>query len=151
LPVVPTARYVDLVSNRILLVDDEPLLRRAFRTLLETAGHEVSEAGTAAEALEAARTGKPELVFLDLGLPDGSGLDVARTLTAESQARVVALTGRNDQGIGAACREAGCVAHLVKPVSPRDLLRGVPGWIGAVTDAPAETPGYSGRRTPTTP
>lgn len=139
------------MAYRILLVDDEPLLRRAFRALLESAGHEVGEAGTAAEALEKATAEKPDLVFLDLGLPDGSGLDVARTITAEPGTRVVALTGRNDQGIAAACRDAGCVAHLIKPVSPKDLLRGIPDWLERSTDAPAGTPEYSVRRTPTTP
>jgi len=139
------------MAYRILLVDDEPLLRRAFRALLESAGHEVGEAGTAAEALAKATAEKPDLVFLDLGLPDGSGLDVARAITAEQGTRVVALTGRSDQGIAAACRAAGCVAHLIKPVSPKDLLRGIPDWLGESTDAPAGNPEYSERRTRTTP
>jgi len=127
---------------RILLVDDEPLLRRAFRTLLEVSGYTVSEAGSAQEALERAAADTPALVFLDLGLPDRSGLDIARELTGvNGTTRVVALTGRSDADIARACRDAGCADVLIKPVNPRALLDGVPGWIeGPATGDPPGRP-----------
>lgn len=129
------------MTARILLVDDEPLLRRAFRALLEASGYEVSEAGSAKEALEKTRAESPALVFLDLGLPDRSGLEVAREITRESDVRVVAITGRSEPGLIRASREAGCTDHMVKPVSPKDLVRGIPGWLaGPATDDPAGTP-----------
>ena len=122
---------------RILLVDDEPLLRRAFRMLLEVSGYDVSEAGSAQEALDRALSDSPALVFLDLGLPDRSGLDIARELAGpDGGTVVVALTGRSDAEIGQACRDAGWAGHLTKPVNPRALLDGVPVWLAATGDPP---------------
>lgn len=118
------------MTKRILLVDDEAMLRSAFRALLESAGYDVIEAGTAEEAIARVRTDLPDLVFLDLGLPDRPGLDVARQIMKESDVTVVALTGRSELGLLRACRDAGCAGHLIKPVSPRDLVRGIPGWLG---------------------
>jgi len=130
------------MAHRILLVDDEPLLRRAFRALLEASGYMVSEAGTAREAIEAAVGETPSLILLDLGLPDRPGLEVARELNRGPHTRaipIVALTGRSGPDIARLCREAGCSGHLVKPVEPKALLRNIPEWLAAgPTDAPAE-------------
>jgi CheY-like chemotaxis protein len=129
------------MTGRILLVDDEPLLRRAFRALLEASGYEVSEAGSAGEALEKAKAESPALVFLDLGLPDRSGIEVAREITQNPDVRVVAITGRSEPGLIRACREAGCTDHLIKPVSPAQLVSGIPGWLsGPATGGPEGTP-----------
>lgn len=129
------------MSWKILLVDDEPLLRQAFRTLLEASGYEVIEAGTAADALDLAVAGQPALVFLDLGLPDRPGIEVAHEIVERSTARVVALTGRSEPGIARACANAGCIGHLIKPISPSDLVRGIPGWLESpATDDPAGSP-----------
>src|SRR4051812_43094913 len=84
-------------DTTILLVEDDPFLRDAFRLLLEDAGYGVLEAGTAAQAMEAATTQLPRLVLLDLGLPDRPGLDVVKQLRADERTkdmRIVALTGR---------------------------------------------------------
>ncbi|HEX6308215.1 MAG TPA: response regulator [Longimicrobiales bacterium] len=116
-------------SRSILLVEDDPLLRHAFRLLLEDAGYEVHEAGTAAEALDEANARKPALVLLDLGLPDRPGLEVARELTSQPQTagvRVVALTGRVGAHEREACLEAGCTHFFTKPIEPRELLRRLP-------------------------
>jgi DNA-binding response OmpR family regulator len=116
----------------ILLVEDDPLLRHAFRLLLEDAGYGVREAGTAGEAIESAAVHVPDLVILDLGLPDRSGLDVARELSrgeATRKAAIVALTGRVGPEQERACIEAGCTDYLAKPVEPRELLRRVPEFI----------------------
>ncbi|HUF49817.1 MAG TPA: response regulator [Longimicrobiales bacterium] len=113
----------------ILLVEDDPLLRHAFRLLLEDAGYRVFEAGTAAEALEQADTHRPALVLLDLGLPDRPGLEVAREITtkpATAGVRVVALTGRVGARERDACYEAGCSHFFSKPIEPRELLRRLP-------------------------
>jgi two-component system, OmpR family, KDP operon response regulator KdpE len=117
----------------ILLVEDDPLLRHAFKLLLEDAGYRVHEAGTAAEALDQAVTEKPSLVLLDLGLPDRPGLEVARELTTQHQTlgiRVVALTGRVGPQERRACLEAGCSHFFTKPIEPRELLRQLPGLLG---------------------
>jgi two-component system, OmpR family, KDP operon response regulator KdpE len=113
----------------ILLVEDDPLLRDAFRLLLEDAGYRVHEAGTAAQALDCAATEKPALVLLDLGLPDRPGLEVARFITTQPEmagVRVVALTGRSGPRERAACMEAGCSHFFTKPIEPRELLRQLP-------------------------
>jgi CheY-like chemotaxis protein len=113
----------------ILLVEDDPLLRHAFRLLLEDAGYRVVEAGTAAEAIDRARSERPALVLLDLGLPDRPGLEVAREITSDpdtSATRVVALTGRVGSRERDACFEAGCSHFFTKPIEPRELLRRLP-------------------------
>lgn len=113
----------------ILLVEDDPLLRHAFRLLLEDAGYEVHEAGTAAQALDEAAARKPALVLLDLGLPDRPGLEVARHITSQPETagiRVVALTGRVGANERDACFEAGCTHFFTKPIEPRELLRRLP-------------------------
>ncbi len=128
----------------ILLVDDEALLRRAFRVLLETTGYRVIEAGTAAEAIASALSVRPALVVLDLGLPDRPGLEVARELARDERTRgtrIVALTGRSGEEVEQACTDAGCAGHLVKPVAPKDLLARVQAWLETPpTTAPAESP-----------
>lgn len=113
----------------ILLVEDDPLLRHAFRLLLEDAGYRVHEAGTAAEAIAQAGAEHPALVLLDLGLPDRPGLEVARELTSTPETagiRVVALTGRVGTRERDACFEAGCSHFFTKPIEPRELLRRLP-------------------------
>ena len=111
---------------RILLVEDDALLRHAFRLLLEDAGYAVAEAGTAADAIARARDTPPDLVLLDLGLPDAPGLDVARALRAERPTRdtpIFALTGRVGVEEKAACLEAGCTSYLTKPIEPKMLIK----------------------------
>ena len=117
------------LAPAILLVEDDPLLRHAFRLLLEDAGYRVHEAGTAAEALDEANAKRPELVLLDLGLPDRPGLEVAREITSQPDTagvRVVALTGRVGAQEKQACLEAGCTHFFTKPIEPRELLRRLP-------------------------
>ena len=116
-------------THAILLVEDDPLLRHAFRLLLEDAGYEVHEAGTAAQAIDEAHARKPALILLDLGLPDRPGLEVARHITSQPETagiRVVALTGRVGARERDACFEAGCTHFFTKPIEPRELLRRLP-------------------------
>jgi CheY-like chemotaxis protein len=133
------------VPATILLVEDEPVLRRVFRTLLEASGYRVREAGSASEALGDVAVEKPSLILLDLGLPDASGLDVARALRAKpetSDVPVIAMTGRSGPDVQRSTREAGCLGHLVKPIEPKELLRRIPGWLDpsqATTDDPAKS------------
>ncbi len=118
---------------KILLVEDDQLLREAFRLLLEEVGYEVHEAGTAAEALRTVATERPALVLLDLGLPDRPGLDVARALRAAPETStmpVFALTGRVGADERRACLDAGCSVYLAKPVDPRTLLRRIGETLG---------------------
>ncbi len=112
--------------SKILIVEDDLLLRDAYRMLLEDAGYGVQEAGTAGEALELVAADAPALLLLDLGLPDRPGLDVARALHARretAQVPIIALTGRVGADEKRACLEAGCAQYFSKPVDPRELLR----------------------------
>ncbi|MEX0891101.1 MAG: response regulator [Gemmatimonadota bacterium] len=118
----------------ILLVEDDPLLRHAFRLLLEDAGYSVVEAGTAAAAVDAALEYTPSLILLDLGLPDRPGLEVARELSGHAAMRavpIVALTGRVGSEQRQDCLDAGCSHFLAKPIEPRELLRRLPELLAA--------------------
>jgi len=109
----------------ILLVEDDALLRQAFRLLLEDSGYEVHEAGSAAAALEAAAATTPSAVVLDVGLPDRPGLDVAREMRADRRTQdvpIIALTGHVGREEQRACLEAGCTEYHSKPLAPRQLL-----------------------------
>jgi two-component system KDP operon response regulator KdpE len=115
------------MTNRpILLVEDEDLLRDAFKILLEDAGYRVLGAGTAESALSLAGQESPAVVILDLGLPDRPGLEVVQELRGDpafDATPIIALTGRTGYEEKQACLEAGCNRYLAKPVAPSALLR----------------------------
>lgn len=116
-------------DRTILIVEDDDLLRDAFKILLEDAGYQVLEAGSAQQAIDVAIDRLPALVVLDLGLPDRPGLDVVRTMRQDPDLMdtpVIALTGRVGEGERRACLDAGCDRYLAKPVAPADLLRELP-------------------------
>jgi DNA-binding response OmpR family regulator len=117
------------LDRTILIVEDDELLRDAFKLLLEDAGYQVLEAGTAADALGVAGEKLPALVLLDLGLPDRPGLEVVRSLRADPDLRetpVIALTGRVGESEKQACLDAGCDRYLAKPIAPSALLQELP-------------------------
>lgn len=107
-------------------------MAEAFRVLFEYMGRRVSVAATVSAALAAVGEDPPDLILLDLTLPDGDGLTVARTLKARTDRErpvVVALTGHDDPENRERCLEAGCVAMLLKPVPARELMARVDGWL----------------------
>ena len=121
-------------GRTVLLVEDSDAIRDAFTILLEDAGYTVLGAATGAEALRLAEERVPDLVLLDMGLPDMTGLEVVRTLKAAPQTAaiaVVALTGRDEEADRRACLAAGCAAYIVKPVNTQKLVRDLPGWMAA--------------------
>ncbi|MDI1475154.1 PAS domain S-box protein [Polyangium sp. y55x31] len=123
--------------RRILVVDDNADVAESLSMLLRIAGHEVHTAHDGSAALEAARTFRPEVVLLDIGLPGMNGYEVARQLRQDpdqSQAILVALTGYGHEEDRRRTKEAGFSAHLVKPV---DLvaLEAVLGSVGANSGA----------------
>jgi CheY-like chemotaxis protein len=108
---------------RLLVVDDELDTAQTIALLLTHGGHEVSYAVTAKAALEIAAEEKPNVIVLDLGLPDMDGIELARRLKAldgARQARIVAITGRMNDAEQRA-RAAGCERVLRKPVTPQAL------------------------------
>ncbi|MES2709162.1 MAG: ATP-binding protein [Verrucomicrobiota bacterium] len=108
---------------RLLMVEDHAATLEALRTLLTRAGYQVTAAGTVAEALEAAERGTFDLVISDLGLPDGTGTQLMEKLRDTWQLKGIALSGYGMEEDITRCRQAGFVAHLVKPVRFADLRR----------------------------
>jgi CheY-like chemotaxis protein len=120
----------------VLVVEDSDAIRAAFTILLEESGYAVAAAATGAEALRLAAERNPDLVLLDLGLPDMSGLDVARLIRAApatASIPLVALTGRDDETDRGALLAAGCAAYLVKPVDTQRLIQALPGYIATAS------------------
>lgn len=117
------------IDRTILIVEDDDLLRDAFKILLEDAGYQVLEAATGQAALEVAQDRLPALVILDMGLPDRSGIEVVRSIRQDPDlldTPVIALTGRVGDEERRACLEAGCDRYLSKPIAPTALLSELP-------------------------
>jgi two-component system KDP operon response regulator KdpE len=106
----------------ILLVEDDPALRRALRTTLRSRDFEVLEAATGESALVVAADGRPDVVILDLGLPDLDGLEVLRHLRAFSDVPVIVLTARDDQSEKVRALDAGADDYVTKPFDTEELL-----------------------------
>lgn len=107
---------------RILVVEDEADIRRFVRLALESEGHEVFEADGVKRALIDAGTRRPDLVVLDLGLPDGDGIDLIRDLRGWSAVPVVVLSARGTEADKIAALDAGADDYLVKPFGAGELL-----------------------------
>jgi DNA-binding response OmpR family regulator len=106
----------------ILVVDDEPKITRLARDYLEHAGFAVLTAGDGRSALAAARSAKPDLVVLDLGLPEMDGLDVCRALRRDSNVPIVMLTARTGESDRIVGLELGADDYVSKPFSPKELV-----------------------------
>ena len=108
--------------TRILVVDDEPQIRRALRTSLSAHGYEVETAGNGEEALVVAADTAPDLVFLDLGLPDLDGTEVIRRLRSFSDVPVIVLSVRDQQADKVAALDVGADDYVTKPFGMEELL-----------------------------
>ncbi len=110
------------MSATVLVVEDERKLRELLRAYLERAGLEVLTAGSGAEALTLAEAAAPQLVVLDLGLPDVSGEEVARELRRRGGVPILILTARAEQEDRIRGLELGADDYVTKPFSPRELV-----------------------------
>jgi DNA-binding response OmpR family regulator len=108
--------------QRILVVEDEMQIGRTLRDYLEVAGFDVTVVGEGSAALASARSRRPDLVVLDLGLPGMDGLDVARELRRTSTTPIVMLTARGEESDRIVGLELGADDYLVKPFSPKELV-----------------------------
>jgi DNA-binding response OmpR family regulator len=108
--------------KHILVVDDEPRIAEIARDYLERAGYRVTIAGNGADALAQARTRQPDLIVLDLGLPQMDGLDVTRTLRKQSNVPIIMLTARVDESDKLVGLELGADDYVTKPFSPKELV-----------------------------
>lgn len=111
-----------MAQERILVVEDEPGIRRVVRAYLERAGYEVLEAGSGEEALDLVASRRPSLVILDLMLPGIPGEEVCRCLRRDSDIPVIMLTARAHEDDRIAGLGMGADDYVVKPFSPRELV-----------------------------
>jgi two-component system, OmpR family, response regulator RegX3 len=116
---------IPTVSNgkrTILLVEDEESITTPLAEALERDGFQAQIAHTASDALEQARKHRPDLVLLDLMLPDGSGLDVCRELRASSSVPIIILSARGEETDRVVGLELGADDYVVKPFSAREVI-----------------------------
>jgi two-component system, OmpR family, KDP operon response regulator KdpE len=108
--------------TRVLVVDDEPQIVRALQINLKARGYEVHLAGSGTAALRVAAQHPPELVILDLGLPDLDGVEVIRGLRGWTEAPILVLSGRTDQTDKVEALDAGADDYVTKPFGIDELL-----------------------------
>lgn len=108
--------------KKILVVDDEPKIVQLARDYLERAGFQVLSAGDGKTAVAGIRAAKPDLIVLDLGLPEMDGLDVTRAIRKESNVPIVMLTARGEETDKLVGLELGADDYMTKPFSPKELV-----------------------------
>ncbi|CAN5195814.1 response regulator transcription factor [soil metagenome] len=111
-----------MTAIRILVVDDEPQIHRFLKPGLTAGGYAVLSAGTAAEALRLAATGAPDLVLLDLGLPDRDGKEVIRQMRAFSQTPIIVISARDREAEKIEALDLGADDYVNKPFGIGELL-----------------------------
>jgi two-component system KDP operon response regulator KdpE len=109
-------------TARILVVEDDPHIRRLVRAALQRAGHAVSEAASAREGLSLLDIEKPDAVLLDLGLPDRDGIELIQIIRARSAAGVIVISAREDTAEKVAALDLGADDYLTKPFDTEELL-----------------------------
>lgn len=110
------------MAQRILIVDDEPNILATVAPLLRSNGYTVLSAMTGGAALESLDRDKPELIVLDLGLPDLDGIDVCRQIRQSSSAPIIVLSARGAEGDKVAALDAGADDYVTKPFGAEELL-----------------------------
>jgi two-component system KDP operon response regulator KdpE len=106
----------------VLVVEDEPQMRRFLRASLAAHGYRLLEAAAGAEAVMLATSHNPELVLLDLGLPDGDGIDLTRRLREWSKTPIIVISARGREEDKVAALDAGADDYLTKPFGVNELL-----------------------------
>jgi two-component system KDP operon response regulator KdpE len=108
--------------HHVLIIEDEPAIRKILRVLLESDSYRITEADTAARAEIEARSHKPDLLLVDLGLPDGDGLKLIRRIRAWSPVPVIVISARAMEEQKIAALDAGADDYVTKPFSAPELL-----------------------------
>jgi two-component system alkaline phosphatase synthesis response regulator PhoP len=111
-----------MMPKKILLVDDEPEILEICRDYLKASGYEVVTARDGAQGLLSARREKPDLIVLDLMMPEMDGLDVCRAIRRESNVPIIMLTARVEETDKLIGLELGADDYITKPFSPRELV-----------------------------
>jgi two-component system KDP operon response regulator KdpE len=129
----------DRASARVLVIDDEPQILRALRINLSVRGYEVTTAASGAEALRSAADHRPDVIVLDLGLPDMSGIEVLAGLRGWLSAPVIVLSARTDTADKVEALDAGADDYVTKPFGMDEFLarmRAAARRAAAAADAP---------------
>ncbi|SUS06372.1 KDP operon transcriptional regulatory protein KdpE [uncultured Defluviicoccus sp.] len=106
----------------VLVVDDEPPIRRFLRTSLFAQGFRILEAETGAEALERLQGNPPDVVLLDLGLPDADGLDIIRSVRSHSTVPIIVLSSRSNEQAKVSALNLGADDYVTKPFGMEELI-----------------------------
>jgi DNA-binding response OmpR family regulator len=107
---------------KILIVDDEPKITEVLKLYLEREGFQVAGAASGQQALERATAYKPDLIILDLNLPDMDGMEVCRTIRKKSNVPIIMLTGRGEEVDKIVGLEIGADDYVTKPFSAREIV-----------------------------
>lgn len=110
------------ISATIIVIEDEAQIRRFLRTSLASEGYQIVEAETGRQGLSEAATHKPDLIILDLGLPDMDGVEVVKVVRAWSSVPVIILSARSQESDKISALDAGADDYLVKPFGVGELL-----------------------------
>jgi DNA-binding response OmpR family regulator len=111
-----------MAQNRVLIVDDEPRITEVLRVYLERDGFQVASAASGRQAVERAASYRPDLIILDLNLPDIDGLEVCRTIRHSSSVPIIMLTGRGEEVDKVVGLELGADDYVTKPFSAREVV-----------------------------
>lgn len=109
-------------ASRVLVVEDDPHIRRLVRAALQRAGHAVAEAASAREGLSLLDIEKPDAVLLDLGLPDRDGIELIQIIRARSPAGIIVISAREDTAEKVTALDLGADDYLTKPFDTDELL-----------------------------
>jgi two-component system KDP operon response regulator KdpE len=128
-------------ERAVLVIDDEPQIRRALAHALAPAFERVLEAGTAGEGIDLAATARPDLVILDLGLPDRDGVAVCREIRGWSSVPIIVLSARHSEREKVALLDAGADDYITKPFGTAELQARVRAQLRrALAGTPGEEP-----------
>ncbi len=130
-------------SITVLVVDDEPPIRRFLRTSLAASGYRVVEAEDAAAAVRLLGTEKPDLAILDLGLPDGGGIELIGTIRKSSSLPIVVLSARQDERTKVEALDNGADDYVAKPFGMAELMARVRAALRHALQAQGEIPVFA--------
>ena len=123
-----TTFFGDLLTQSVLIIDDEPMARTLLRLMLVRAGFQVSEAEDGFDALEKIKRNRPDIILLDVMMPGMDGFSVCETLRSESETAslpIIMLSAKTDlKSVNKGLR-VGATKYLTKPISPGDLTQHV--------------------------
>jgi two-component system KDP operon response regulator KdpE len=127
-----------IAGAHVLVVEDEPQMRRFIRTSLSAHGYQVSEAATGAEALALATSRNPDVILMDLGLPDSDGIDLTRRVREWSRVPIIVISARGREADKVTALDAGADDYLTKPFGVEELLARIRVALRHAGDIPAD-------------